>query len=136
MGYLFKLFIYFTLQHCIGFAIHWLESATGVHVFHILNPLPAPSPSQPSGSSPCTRPEDSMGYLEWRSFPGDSVVKNPPANARTCRIPRVRSLHWEDSLEEEMATHSSVLAWRIPGTGSLVGCCLWGRTESDTTEAT
>ena len=36
----------------------------------------------------------------------------------------------------EMATHSSVLAWRIPGTGSLVGCRLWGRTESDTTEAT
>ena len=38
--------------------------------------------------------------------------------------------------EKEMATHSSVLAWRIPGTGSLVGCRLWGRTESDTTEAT
>ena len=35
-----------------------------------------------------------------------------------------------------MATHSSVLAWRIPGTGSLVGCRLWDRTESDTTEAT
>ena len=35
-----------------------------------------------------------------------------------------------------MATHSSVLAWRIPGTGSLVGCRLWGRTESDATEAT
>ena len=35
-----------------------------------------------------------------------------------------------------MATHSSVLAWRIPGTGSLVGCRLWGRTESDTTEVT
>ena len=34
-----------------------------------------------------------------------------------------------------MATHSSVLAWRIPGTGSLVGCRLWGHTESDTTEA-
>ena len=33
-----------------------------------------------------------------------------------------------------MATHSSVLAWRIPGQGSLVGCCLWGRTESDMTE--
>ena len=40
------------------------------------------------------------------------------------------------ALEKEMATHSSVLAWRIPGTGSLVGCCLWGRTESDTTEET
>ena len=35
-----------------------------------------------------------------------------------------------------MATHSSILAWRIPGTGSLVGCRLWGRTESDMTEAT
>ena len=40
------------------------------------------------------------------------------------------------TLEEEMATHSSVLAWRIPGTGEPGGCRLWGRTESDTTEAT
>ena len=40
------------------------------------------------------------------------------------------------ALEKEMATHSSVLAWRIPGTGSLVGCRLWGRTESDMTEVT
>ena len=36
------------------------------------------------------------------------------------------------ALEKEMATHSSVLAWRR----SLVGCHLWGRTESDTTEVT
>ena len=40
------------------------------------------------------------------------------------------------ALEKEMATHSSVLAWRISGTGSLVGFRLWGRTESDTTKAT
>ena len=41
------------------------------------------------------------------------------------------------ALEKEMATHSSVLAWRIPGTGgSLLGFRPWGRTESDTTEAT
>ena len=40
------------------------------------------------------------------------------------------------ALEKEMATHSSVLAWRIPGRWSLVGCRLWGRTELDTTEAT
>ena len=38
--------------------------------------------------------------------------------------------------EKEMATHSSVLAGESQGRGSLVGCCLWGRTESDTTEAT
>ena len=40
------------------------------------------------------------------------------------------------ALEKERATHSSVLAWRIPGTGSLVSCRLWGRTELVTTEVT
>ena len=40
------------------------------------------------------------------------------------------------ALEKEMATHSSVLALRIPGTGNLVSCHLWGRRESDTTEVT
>ena len=40
------------------------------------------------------------------------------------------------ALEKEMATHPSVFAWRIPGTGRLVGCRLWGCTEPDTTEVT
>ena len=40
------------------------------------------------------------------------------------------------ALEKEMATHFSVLAWRILGTGESGGCRLWGRTESDTTEVT
>ena len=35
------------------------------------------------------------------------------------------------ALEKEMANHSIVLAWRIPGMGSLVDCHLWGLTESD-----
>ena len=38
--------------------------------------------------------------------------------------------------EKEMATHSSVLAWRTPGTGVPGGHHLWGHTESDMTEAT
>ena len=48
---------------------------------------------------------------------------------------RVRSLAWEDPLEEGMATHSSVLAWSIPWQRSLVGCSPRGHTESDMTEA-
>ena len=40
------------------------------------------------------------------------------------------------ALEKEMATHSSVLAWRIPGTGEPGGPPSMGRTESDMTEAT
>ena len=39
-------------------------------------------------------------------------------------------------LEKAMATHSGVLAWRIPGTGELGGLPLWGRTESDMTDVT
>ena len=48
---------------------------------------------------------------------------------------RVQSLGWEDPLEKEMATHSSIFTWRIQGE-SLVGCHLQGRTESGMTEAT
>ena len=40
------------------------------------------------------------------------TVKNLPAVEET----QVRSLGWEDPLEEEMSTHSSILAWRIPQT--------------------
>ena len=40
------------------------------------------------------------------------------------------------ALEKEMATHSSVLAWRIPGTVEPDGLPSWGRTELDMTEAT
>ena len=49
----------------------------------------------------------------------------------------VPSLGWEDPLEEETATPSSVLAWRTPRTErSLAGYSPRGRRESDTTEAT
>ena len=41
------------------------------------------------------------------------MVKNPPVMQETREI-QVRSLGQEDSLEEKMATHSSILAWRIP----------------------
>ena len=46
----------------------------------------------------------------------------------------VRSLGWEDLLEKEMATHSSLLAWKIPWTEELGGLQSMGRKESDTTE--
>ena len=39
----------------------------------------------------------------------------------TMRETRVRSLGWEDPLEKEMATHSSILAWKIPWTKDLGG---------------
>ena len=51
-------------------------------------------------------------FIKWHhlnpDFPGGAVVKNPPDD--------VRSLGGEAPLEKEMATHSSILAWRIPRT--------------------
>ena len=47
------------------------------------------------------------------------MLKNLPANARDLRKMWVRSLFQEDSLEEGMATHSSIIAWRIPWTEEL-----------------
>ena len=49
-------------------------------------------------------------------------VKNPPAVLETW----VPSLGWEDPLENRMATHSSILAWRIPWTEEPGGSCPWG----------
>ena len=55
----------------------------------------------------------------WASLVAQ-LVKNLPAMQETL----VQSLSWEDPLEKGKATHSSILAWRIP----------WGRKELDTTE--
>ena len=75
-------------------------------------------------------------------FPRGSVVKNPPAMQEVW----VRSLAEEDPLEKEMATHSSMLAWRrkwqptpvclpgeVHGQRCRVGYSPWGRKELDTT---
>ena len=90
-------------------------------------------------STMCTLPEHWIGvFMEgrtssvsflWQSLcaSGDAEVKNPPANTGD----PVQSLGWE----EEMATHSSILAWRIPmDRGAWWGYSPCGHTESDTTE--
>ena len=64
-----------------------------------------------AGQKPWCLLEPNVG--SHRGSPGGSVVKNPPANAGDAEM-QVRSLGQEDPLEEGMATHSSILAWRIP----------------------
>ena len=62
-----------------------------------------------------------------RDFPGGSVIKNPPANAGDAGS----ILGREDPLEEEMATHSRILAWRSPW--SLAGYSPWDHQGSAVT---
>ena len=64
-----------------------------------------------------------MGFSEG------SVVKNLPTMQKT----QVRSLGWEDHLEKEMATHTSILAWKIPWKEEPGGLQSMGLLESDTT---
>ena len=65
----------------------------------------------------------------WAS-PMGQMVKNLPAMWEAW----VQSLGQEDPLEKEMATHSSILAWRIPWMEELGGLQSTGHKESDTTE--
>ena len=64
-------------------------------------------------------------HSSWDSLRAQ-LVKNPPAMQETW----VRSLGWQDPLEKRKATHSSILAWRIPWTNNSP----WSRKELDTTE--
>ena len=64
-----------------------------------------------------------MGFL------GGSVIKNPSANAGDGKT-QVQSLGGEDPLEEEMATHSSILAWEIPRTEEPGGLQSMGSQKS------
>ena len=63
------------------------------------------------------------------------MVKNMPAKQETQEM-QVLSLRWEDPLEEGMAIHSSILAWRIPWTEDPGGLQSTRSQRSDTTEGT
>ena len=63
-------------------------------------------------------------------LPSGPAVKDPPANTGDMGS----TLGWEDALEKEMDTHSSIVAWEMPWTEEPGGLGPWGHKESDTTE--
>ena len=91
---LFYLFLNFTLQYYIGFAIHQHESAMGIHVFPILNPLQSPSPCHPSGSSQCTSPKHLVSCIKPRlviHFLYDIIHVSMPFSQSSHPLPLLQS---------------------------------------------
>ena len=77
-------------------------------------------------------------YVQFSSVAQSCPTLCDPMNRSisTPQIVAVICVYIVMKMEKEMATHFSFLPGESQGQGSLVGCCLWGRTESDTTEAT
>ena len=73
-------------------------------------------------------------YLAKQSIPWDSPVAQTVKSLPVMRENPVRSLGQEDPLEKEMATHSSMLAWKIPWTEEPGRLQSMGHKESDMTE--
>ena len=65
-----KILFYLTLQYCIGFAIYQIESATGIHMFPILNPPPSSLPIRSLWVIPVHQPQASS--IVHRTWTGDS----------------------------------------------------------------
>ena len=72
-----------------------------------------------------------LGFLFF--LPGNSLVAQLVKNLPAMRETRVQSLGGEDPLEKEMATHSRILAWKIPWKEESGGLQSLGSQESDTT---
>ena len=81
-------------------------------------------------------------YLPWSDgtrcldlhFFECSLVVHTVKNLSVMQKTHIWSLGWEDPLEKGVATHSSILAWRIPWTEEPGGLSPWGRKELDTAE--
>ena len=126
-----------------GVAKSWTQLSDFIFTDSSVDKEPTCNAGDPD-STPGSRksPGEGIGYplqYFWTSLVAQ-LVKNPPAMWETW----VRSLGWEDPLEKGKATHSSISAWRIPWTGSILAwkilpteesCYVsWDCTELDMTE--
>ena len=134
----FILFYFLTLQYCIDFAIYQYESATGVHVFLILNlpPTSLPIPSlwvvpghQPQASSIMHQTWTGDSFHIWYYTCFNAILPNHPTLSLSHRVQKTVIY---------ICVSFAVSSQWTPGIGDgqrgLPCCNSWGHKESDTTE--
>ena len=134
-----------SLPSCALSSIVPIPSSSWLYTFHWITEWLSASPILTQGSR-CLYPISSLQRTSWQvgTFgncnqrktdsamcnSGDSLVVQMVENLPAMPETRVQTLGWEDPLEKEMATHSSILAWRMPWPEELVSYSPWGRKES------
>ena len=149
----FLILFYLTLQYCIGFAIYQNESATGIHVFPILNRPPSSLPPyHPSGSSQCTSPKHPVWCIEPGlaiRFIYDIIHISMPLSQIILKVATGWLRQWRSHLKYRRTRFDpwvGKIPWRrkwllipvfLPGKSheqrSLAGCSPWGPKELNTT---
>ena len=120
---LFYYFFYFlTLQYCIGFAIYQNESATGIHVFPILNPPPSFLPIPSLWVIPAHQPQTSS--IVHRTWTGNSFHILEFRKLRQSRFRNLSSWHSQARLIP-----------RLPGLKSPIYFCLAEKKNQSTKES-
>ena len=130
-----------SFPHLVVTSVFLFMIARFPHHLQVIRVFPGSSAGKESACNagdPCLipglgrSPGEGIGYslqYSWASLMAQ-MVQNPPAIWESW----VRSLGWEDPLQEGMATHSSILAWRITVDRGAWWATVHGVTESDTTE--
>ena len=114
------------IKDSLLFTVIVVDSASGIYIMDSWDPFLIEQYDENQMTLECIL----NCITEDGPYPGGSVSKESASNAGD----PVQSLGQRDPLEEEMATHSSILAWRIPQTEEPGGLQFMGSQELDTTK--
>ena len=110
--FFFNFILFLNFTNCISFAKYQNKFTTGIQLLLLVLPTGFSGDREGGLVFPCL--EEFSTYIICLTHFWSSLVAQTVKHLPTMWETRVQSLGWEDLLEKEMATHSSILAWKIP----------------------